>query len=99
MAAPIAAVVAKRAALELLRDGKPVQKLAFAALALLGFIVFLLMVVLLPVILLSSMSMASAGGAYPANSGIPEEYWPTYTAAAEAYAVSPYLLASIHKQE
>lgn len=48
----------------------------------------------------SAEDRSGAGpNAYPSGSGIPAVYWPIYVAAAERYEVSPYLLASIHKQE
>lgn len=74
------------------------------AAALVGFLA-LTLVLLLGVVLISLFTRSAAIGAqnagwgYPTGSGVPEVYWPIYLIAADGYQLSPYLLASIHKQE
>jgi hypothetical protein len=78
------------------------EQLALLALALFGFLLLLLLVILLPLLLLLAFFGGGGGGGqggYPADSGIPQVYWPMYEVAAGHYNVNPYLLASIHKQE
>ncbi|HEY1853313.1 MAG TPA: hypothetical protein VGG40_01885, partial [Solirubrobacterales bacterium] len=69
--------------------------LLFLILAVLG------LGVLMAIFGTSSRSETGTGGGwgYPSGSGIPPVYWPIYVVAASHYKVSPFLLASIHKQE
>jgi hypothetical protein len=81
-------------------DGErgPLETLVWLVVALLT----VLFVVSAVIVASLTATRAAVGGepeARPAGSEIPQEYWPMYTAAARRYRVSPYLLASIHRQE
>lgn len=66
-----------------------------------AFLVLFICVMLVSVFSKTNASATETGGpgAYPNGSDIPKVYWPMYVDAGAKFKVSPYLLASIHKQE
>jgi hypothetical protein len=85
-----------------LRPGDTAEKIAYGSLGLFGLLLLALLLLIMPVLWVLQGAIGAdntiAGTPTPVKE-IPAEYWGIYTLAAAHYEISPYLLASIHKQE
>lgn len=89
---------AQREALKAVRDPQEaLRKLLWISLVLTGLALIVAMALIAAVVAL----MGGVGGGGPVSfpNGVPKVYQPMYKTAASHYKISPYLLASIHKQE
>lgn len=76
----------------------PMQLIGYAILGVFGLLTLVVVVVIAPIYMFTTMFSSPFGGGIT-GTPIPPVYWPMYTAAAAYYKVNPYLLASIHFQE